>query len=102
LSVKELSDRIAGRKPIGPPGLNEPSMRIDGTAVACLCFAATGRVAQVSILSGPAMMQQPVLESLKGWRFRPVWEDGRRSGGCGTLKIHVSVNSRQVTDKIVE
>ncbi len=57
---------------VGPPGLNEPHVNIVGTVAACLCFAWTGKVTKVNILSGPAMMQQSVLESVKDWTFRPV------------------------------
>ena len=55
LSSSEMASHIAIRKPVGPPGLNEPRMRIDGVVVACLRFAPSGKVTDVSIVSGPAM-----------------------------------------------
>ena len=65
LSAKELIAHIFTRKPVGPPGLNEPHMNSHGIVAACLCFEPTGKVEQVNILSGPAMMQQSVLESVR-------------------------------------
>jgi hypothetical protein len=100
LAENELAAHIATRKPIAPPGLNEPHMNIEGTVKACLCFMRTGEVTQVSILSGPPMMQQSVLESLRNWTFRPVMQAGRRQGGCGTLRLHVVLNDSQVRTTI--
>ncbi|MGD0681187.1 MAG: hypothetical protein ABR990_03970 [Terracidiphilus sp.] len=100
LSRKELAAHIATSRPVAPPGLNEPHMKIDGTVTACLCFAQTGKVTQVNILSGPAMMQQSVLESIKDWTFRPVNQAGRRYGSCGTLRLHVILNDSHVSTTI--
>lgn len=102
LSGSETARHIATRKPVAPPGLNEPHMKIDGTVAACLCFAPTGKVSQVNILSGPAMMQQSVLDSLKDWTFRPVRKGGRRYGACGALRLHVVLVDSQVSAAIVE
>jgi hypothetical protein len=102
LSEKELVAHIATRKPVGPPGLNEPHMNSHGTVAACVCFARTSKVTDVRILSGPPIMQQSVLESLKDWTFRPVKQNGRHFGGCGTLHIQVDMNDSQVTTTIEE
>jgi hypothetical protein len=91
LSEKELIAHIATQKPIGPPGLNEPHMNSHGTIVACLCFSRKGKVTDIHILSGPAMMLQSFLDSVKDWTFRSVISRGRRYGGCGTLRIHVDM-----------
>jgi hypothetical protein len=100
LSVHETASRIASSKPVAAPGQNEPHMNANGTVRACLCFSRTGKVTQASILSGPAMMQQPVLDSLKGWTFRPVEQGGQLYGGCGTLRIHVAMKDSQVRTTI--
>lgn len=102
LPGSEMASHIATRKPVSPPGLNEPHMKIEGTVAACLCFSRVGKVIQVSVLSGPAMMQQSVLESLKDWTFRPVKQGGRRYGGCGTLRIRVILNDSHVQTSIEE
>jgi len=100
LTENELAVHIATRKPVAPPGLNEPHMNIDGIVAVCLCFARTGKVRDMSILSGPAMMQQSVLNSVKDWTFRPVKQSGRRYGGCGTLRLHIILNDSQVRTTI--
>jgi hypothetical protein len=95
-SDRELTVPISTRKPVAPPGLNEHHMNIDGTVATCLCFARTGRVTDLSILSGPAIMQQSVLDSVKDWTFRPIMRAGRRYGDCGILRLHVVLNDSQV------
>ncbi len=98
LSEKELVAHIATQKPIGSPGLNEPHMNSHGTIVACLCFSRKGTVSDIRILSGPAMLQQSLLDSVKDWTFLPVKRGERRYGGCGTLRIHVDmVNSNVIS-----
>jgi hypothetical protein len=102
LSDKDFAAHIARQKPIEPPGLREPNMNSHGTAVACLCFSRTGKVTDIKILSGPAMMQQSVLESLKNWTFSPVSRSGRRYGGCGILRIQVDMVNSIVNTTIEE
>ena len=100
LSGSQLAAHIATRKPIAPPGMNEPHMNSHGTMAACLCFSQTGKVTDVSVISGPAMMQQSVVESVKDWTFRPIMGVGRRSGGCGILRIRIDMNESQVSTVI--
>lgn len=100
LSGGELAARIATSKAIGPPGMNESHMNSHGTVMACLCFNRTGRVTDVGVLSGPAMMQQPVLEFVKDWAFRPIARHGHQYGGCGTLRIRVDMDDSQVKPTI--
>jgi len=100
LSGHETASHIATSKPVAAPELKEPSTKINGTVRACLCFSREGKVTQASILSGPTMMQQTVLDSLKGWTFRPVEQGGQLYGGCGTLRIHVTLNDAQVRTTI--
>jgi hypothetical protein len=102
LSSSEMASHIAVRKPVGPPGLNEPNMSIDGTVVACLRFAPSGKVTDVRILSGPAMAQQPVLDSMKDRTFRPVVQGRRRYGGCGILRIRYVLNEREMSATVDE
>lgn len=102
LSSKQLAAQILTRKPIGPPGMNELHMNSHGTVVICLCFDRSGKVTDVRILSGPAMMQQPVLESVKDWTFSPAKRGGRLYGGCGSLRIRVDMDDSQVKSAIEE
>ena len=102
LTEKELAAHIATQKPIKPPGLNEPHMNSHGTIVICLCFSPKGKVSDMRILSGPAMLQQSVLDSVKDWTFFTVVQGGRRYGGCGTLRIHVDMVNSNVNSTIEE
>ena len=58
LSSEQLAAQVLTRKLIGSPALNEPHMNSQGTVVTCLCFEQSGKVTDVRILSGPAMMLQ--------------------------------------------
>jgi hypothetical protein len=100
LSEKELVAHIATRKPIGPPGLNEPHMNSHGTAVACLCFSRKGKVTDIFNLSGPGLMLQSVLDSVKDWTFLPVKQGGRLYGGCGTIRIQVDMVNSNVNSTV--
>jgi hypothetical protein len=93
-----MAFHIDTQKPIAP--LNEPHVRIDGTVKACVCFSRKGKVTQISILSGPAMVQQSVLESLKNWTFRPVKQGRLRYGACGTLGMQVALDDGQMKTAI--
>jgi hypothetical protein len=77
-------------------------MNSHGTVAACLCFARNGTVREINNLSGPPMMLQSVLDSVKQWTFRPVIQGGRPYGGCGTLRIHIDMNNSQVSTTIEE
>jgi hypothetical protein len=96
LSSSEMASYIVNSKPVGPPGLNEPHVSIDGIVVACLLFAPSGKEADLHILSGPAIAFQAMLDSVKDWTFRPVKLGGRRYGGCGTLRIRYVLNDGQL------
>jgi hypothetical protein len=97
LSASQMAARIAIRRPIPPPGLNEPSLHIRGTVSACLCFDRRGKPSRIQILSGPPMLQSSVVQSLRHWTFTPVREGGRASGACGPLRIRLDVANGAVT-----
>ncbi len=100
LSDEELVAQIATPKPIGRPGLNEPHMNNHGTVVTCLCFSQAGKVTDISILSGPAIMRQSILESVKDWIFHPNKQGRHYQGGCGILRIHIDLNNSQINATI--
>jgi hypothetical protein len=64
LSSSEMYSHIATRSPVAPPGLNELHMNSHGIVEACLCFSRRGKVTDLRVLSGPAMMRQSVLDSV--------------------------------------
>ena len=92
LSDAEMAAHTATRKPVIQTGLNEPRLSLHGTVAACLCFSRGGKVTRIDILSGHAMLQEFVLESLKKWTFVPVSKGGKNYGGCGRLRVHVEMD----------
>ena len=77
-------------------------MNSHGILMACLCYSRQGAVTDIRIRSGPAIMQQSTLESMKDWTFHPVKQGGKLNGGCGTLRIHVDMKDSQVSTTIEE
>lgn len=75
-------------------------MNIEGVVVVSVHFTRTGKVMDMRIVSGPAMAQQPVLDSVKNWTFRPVRHNGRLYGGCGILLLHVVLKNGQIVTAI--
>lgn len=45
--------------------------RIQGTVVMQATISETGTVESLRVVSGPAMLQQPALDAVKSWRFKP-------------------------------
>ena len=100
LSDREMIAHIASRKLVEPPGLREPSLTAHGLIAVRLCFDATGKPQSIRVVSGPSMMQQPVLESMTGWTFLPVRRGSTLIGGCGLLKIKVDMAAGQVSSAL--
>jgi hypothetical protein len=100
LSDSEMVTHVDAQKPISPPGMNEPHVNIRGMIEACLCFSPKGKVTDVTILSGPAMMRQSVLESMSGWTFHPIIRGRRPLRGCGVLRVQINVVNSAVTSKL--
>ncbi len=93
---------IEKREPIGPPGLREPSVHINGIIGICACFAGSGKVTNAKVLSGPAMMYQAVLDSVRNWKFAPVLQGSMRRGACGTFRIRTVVDEKGITNTVEE
>jgi hypothetical protein len=97
-----MAAHIRTRTAVDPPGLREPHVSIEGVVVACLRFAATGKVTDIQIISGPAMAQQAVLDSVKNWIFRPIRRNGHRYGGFGILRIRYILHDGQMKTTVEE
>jgi len=60
--------------PVYPP-IAEAS-RVSGTVVLHATISATGVVAELRVVSGPAMLQQAALDAVRSWRYRPYLLNG--------------------------
>ena len=60
--------------PVYPPIAK--AAHIQGTVVFDLSIGTTGKIESMSLVSGPAMLQQAATDCLKQWTFHPFEEDG--------------------------
>ena len=89
LKESEMVRRIVKQAPIQAPLMDR--IWAHGIETLCVCFNRKGKVLDIQVLSGPVMMRQAVLDSLKGWTFQPVQRAEGASGGCGALRVHIDV-----------
>jgi TonB family protein len=61
--------------------------RIQGTVVFEVRVGMTGKVESSKVVSGPAMLQQAAIDSLKQWTFHPFEKDGAPVPATGTVAI---------------
>ncbi|HJY88536.1 MAG TPA: energy transducer TonB [Candidatus Acidoferrales bacterium] len=57
-----------------PPGALQKN--IQGTVVLKARVGKDGRVENVKVLSGPSLLTSAVLEAVRGWRYRPFYQNG--------------------------
>jgi periplasmic protein TonB len=67
-------NKIAGSLPPYPPIAK--AAHVEGTVVLQALVSKKGRVENVRVLSGPAMLQSAAAESVRGWRYKPYLLDG--------------------------
>ena len=62
------------------------TMRLSGTVVLAATIAKDGTIANLRVVSGPAMLQQAALEAVSRWRYRPYLLNGE------PVDVETSVN----------
>ncbi|HUY81403.1 MAG TPA: energy transducer TonB [Acidobacteriaceae bacterium] len=67
--------RIAGRQPIYPAIAK--AARIQGTVVLQATISRDGTIENLSVVSGPPLLQQAALDAVKTWRYRPFLLNGQ-------------------------
>lgn len=70
--------------PILPP--EAISAHISGTVVLDVTIDTQGNVKDATVISGPAVLQQPALDSVKKWTYRPYLLNGT------PVEVHTTVN----------
>ena len=69
-----LSFILSQPKPVYPP--IAVAARVSGTVVLGITIGTHGRVLGIRIVSGPAMLQQAAMESVKNWTFKHFTDKG--------------------------
>ena len=79
---RHVDHRVA---PIYPPIAK--AALIQGTVVFEIRVDVTGKIESSKVVSGPAMLQQAAIDSLKQWTFHPFDKDGSPARATGTVAI---------------
>jgi TonB family protein len=83
--------------PIFPPIAK--AARIVGTVVFDIRVGVNGKVEQMKVVSGPAMLQQAAIDGLKHWDFAPFQKDGIPVAATGRVSIIFSLGKDDPTPK---
>lgn len=75
VDAKAIQQHIDQKTFPGYP-LKAKSQHIQGTVVFDLFIGADGKIASMSIVSGPELLQQAATDCLKQWTFHPFLKDG--------------------------
>ena len=62
-------------------------MRIQGDVEVEVKIAESGDVADVKVVTGNPMLSQPVVRTVKEWKFTPFTEDGKPAPAVATLRF---------------
>jgi TonB family protein len=65
---------------------------IQGTVTLSLNIDATGKVVGAEALSGPLLLRQPAIDSVKQWKYSPGLIDGKPSPSQTTVKVEFRLN----------
>ena len=75
--------------PVYPPIAK--AARISGKVVLEARIGTSGKVESVKVVSGPAMLQQSAINSLKQWTYKPFEKDGAPTAATGQVTIEFSL-----------
>jgi protein TonB len=67
-------NKISGSNPTYPPIAR--AARISGTVVLQATISKTGTIENLRVVSGPPMLTQSALESVRAWRYKPYLLNG--------------------------
>jgi TonB family protein len=65
---------------------------IQGTVTLALNIDANGKVVGAEALSGPLLLRQPAIDSVKQWKYSPGLIDGKPSPSQTTVKVEFRLN----------
>jgi TonB family protein len=72
---------------------------VQGTVVIDVRLGVTGKIDSVKVVSGPPMLQQAAIDSLKQWRFHPFEKNGAPVPATGKVSIEFSLGKEGSTPK---
>ena len=110
-SGEPIGDALSGHVPLAPPPLRAPvggmvqearliqsappvypalakSNRVSGDVVLDALIDAAGKVTKVKVISGPVLLQQPAVDTVRQWKYEPARLDGQ------AVAMHLTVTVR--------
>ncbi|MGA7830455.1 MAG: energy transducer TonB [Terracidiphilus sp.] len=93
-----LDQHVDHRVPPNYPPIAKAA-RIQGSVVFQIQVGTTGKIESLKVVSGPAMLQQAAIDSLKQWSFHPFEKDGKLVPASGTVSIEFSLGKDGPTPK---
>jgi protein TonB len=76
-----------------PPGAKAAG--ITGTVVLKAVIDTDGRIKELSVISGPAMLQQAAADSLRQWRYKPYLLNGKPVSVSTTVNIAFTLGKKE-------
>ncbi|MGA2635813.1 MAG: energy transducer TonB [Terracidiphilus sp.] len=84
-STKAQEQRLKQSAPIYPPIAQ--AARVEGTVVLKAIIGTNGRVIDLSIISGPAMLQQAARDAVQTWTYKPYLLNGEPAEVNTTINV---------------
>lgn len=109
LEIKNAKAAAACGGNCAPPAAASPAFRvptleaIDGTDPSCpetaieariddavrfdVAISENGSVTDLRLISGPALLADPAAKAIRGWKFHPVFQNGRPVSAIGAVEV---------------
>lgn len=88
----ELAEKMLIHKP-DPVVLSRPmAARVMGTVVMKILISRTGHVLSPKVISGPRMLQQPALDAVRKYEYKPYLLNGQPVEVTTRVSIHFSLD----------
>ena len=84
--------RAAVRKPQPEYNPMAKQMRVQGEVEVEVKISDAGDVSDVKVVSGNPLLTQPVVRSVKDWKFTPFQQDGKAAPAVTQLKFTFKMN----------
>lgn len=68
------------------------TMRVEGTITLAATISKDGAIANLRVVSGPAVLQQAALDAVSGWRYRPYLLNGEPVDVETTINVIFTLN----------
>ena len=86
VDARTLNEHVVTRVPLVYPAIAKAA-QVQGTVVLEVKVSEDGKVVSERAVSGPPMLIQEAIDSVRGWKFRPFEENGVRVSASGQVSL---------------